>query len=147
MVHVLCSVWLHMGLLLPVLSGLASASLYRALEEHPAMPAVNCHGCFNRTSGVCTVDTGDGRSCSNATRNDCSDLGEAYVDGDPNAWPAGGCLVQVAAKCLVDLEPYQCGSSAEKYTLHANSTKQCLHDAKAMGASVSNQCGHVHTVN
>jgi hypothetical protein len=143
MVRVLCSWRLHLqihGLLSVLLLGSASASLYRALEEvPPARPTVNCRGCFNRTSGVCTVDTGDGRSCSNATRNDCEGLGETYVDGNANAWPVGGCLVQVAAKCLADLEPYECGSSAEKYTLHANTTDQCLRDAKAMGASVSSE--------
>ncbi len=141
MAHVLSSVWLQMGLL-SLLLGFGSPSLHRALEEGPARAkTVNCRGCFNRTSGVCTIDTGNGRSCSNATRDDCSGLGEVYVDGDPNAWPAGGCLVQLAAKCLADLGPYECGSSAEKYTLHANTTDQCLRDAKAMGASVSNQCG------
>ena len=77
----------------------------------------------------------NGISCSNATSSDCEALGEQYVDADPNTWPAG-CLVQVAAKCMDDLDAYGCGSGAEKYTTHANSTEQCLEDAKKMGASV-----------
>ena len=110
------------------------AATRRALEEDPeAMP--NCLGCFNSTSGQCTVDTGNGISCSNATSSDCEALGEQYVDADPNTWPAG-CLVQVAAKCMDDLDAYGCGSGAEKYTTHANSTEQCLEDAKKIGASV-----------
>lgn len=101
-------------------------------EDPPGKRTVNCLGCFNSTSGVCTVDT---TSCSNATKNDCG-LNEMYIDGNPNTWPTGGCLVQVAARCLADLAPYECGSGAEKYTIHANTTDQCLRDAKTMGAKV-----------
>ena len=133
---------LKFGLLLlgPLSCGCTAASSpraqYRALEEHPAECTVNCQGCFNISSGECTVDVGDGRSCSNATRPDCEATGEKFVDANPNDWPKGGCLVQVAAKCLKDLEPYECGSREEKYTLHANTTEQCLQDAKSMGAAV-----------
>ena len=104
---------------------------YRALEEAPAERIVNCQGCFNISSGECTVDVGDGRSCSDATRRECEAMGEKFVDANPNDWPKGGCLVQIAAKCLKDLEPYECGSRDEKYIRHCRWSEVHLAHAAA----------------
>ena len=95
----------------------------------------NCHGCFNATSGTCLNDQGDGSNCSPATASDCAAVGLEFYANEPNTWPTGkgSCLAYENAKCMVDLNA--CGGKDERYTLHANTTAQCVADAKNMGAT------------
>jgi hypothetical protein len=113
----------------------ATALPHRSLEESTGTP--NCQGCYNRTSGQCLVDgcghPGACSSCTLATAASCKALGLEFMYVDGNVWPTG-CLAQQTAKCEADLAPYEAGAK-EKYTVHANTTEECLAAAQKLGAT------------
>eukprot|EP01051_Picozoa_sp_SAG22_P000404 SAG22_NODE_11_length_35583_cov_107.128790_4_plen_188_part_00 len=94
----------------------------------------NCAGCFNATSGGCTVNSlapaGAADPCPPSTAATCSAANLPYLNESVNAWPTG-CLARIEGKgSLACIEPFSCDH--EKYANENSTLAECEAEAKRL---------------